>query len=282
MRNIRGNTALVTGGGSGIGRSLALALAQEGAPVVVADIMLDNARAVVDEIERNGGRALAVHCDVSDRAAVKRIKTEANSAFGRVSLLFPNAGATSFQRLTDMSENDVDWIIQVDLMGVVHCLTAFLPDMIAAGEGHVVATASAAGLLPTFVPYHSPYSSAKMGVIGMMLNLRHELAEAGVGATVLCPFGVATGMQQNNERYRPNRYGGPRDEPVKLPGTFFEDSGIKFRSPDEVAQLVIRAVRNDRPMVVTDASYRETFTRSYVDLVMGAFDDVAAFDKELG
>jgi NAD(P)-dependent dehydrogenase (short-subunit alcohol dehydrogenase family) len=279
---MKGKAALVTGGGSGIGRSLAMALANEGARVVVADIMLDNARSVADAIKQSGGEALAVHCDVSDRAAVKRMKAAANEAFGTVSLLFPNAGAVSFQRLTDMAEHDVDWIIQVDLMGVVHCLTAFLPDMIAAREGHVLATASAAGLIPTFVPYHAPYSSAKMGVIGMILNLRHELAEFGVGATVLCPFGVDTGMKDNNERYRPDRFGGPRNEPVKLPGTFFEDIAIQFRSPDEVAQMAMRAVRDNRPMVVTDATQRKTFIEGYANLVMNAFDDVEAFDRGQG
>jgi NAD(P)-dependent dehydrogenase (short-subunit alcohol dehydrogenase family) len=279
MRDFGGKTALVTGGGSGIGRSLALALAGEGARVVIGDIRLETARAVAKEIEAGGGTALAVHCDVSDRAAVRQMKTSANDAFGSVSLLFPNAGATSFERLTDMSEDDVDWILQSNLMGVTHCLTTFLPDMIAAREGHVVATASAAGLLPSWIPFHVPYSGAKMGIIGMMLNLRHELAEFGVGATVLCPFGVETGMRENNARYRPTRFGGPRTEPVKLP-TFFETAKLNFRSPDEVAQLVLRAVRDDRPMVVTDASQRSTFLASYVDLVMAAFDDVEAFDRE--
>jgi NAD(P)-dependent dehydrogenase (short-subunit alcohol dehydrogenase family) len=280
MRDLDGKTAVVTGGGSGIGRSLALALAREGTRVVIGDILLDGARAVVDNIQAGGGKALAVLCDVSDRAAVRALKARANDAFGSVSLLFPNAGATSFERLTDMSEADVDWIIQSNLMGVTNCLLAFLPDMIAARDGHVVATASAAGLLPSWIPFHGPYSAAKMGIIGMMLNLRHELAEFGVGATVLCPFGVETGMRENNARYRPARFGGPRSEPVKLPGTFFETAALTFRSPDEVARLVLRAVRDDRPMVVTDASHRATFVKSYVDLVMRAFDDVEAFDRE--
>jgi len=281
MREMRGRTALVTGGGSGIGRSLAIALSKEGARVVIGDILLDGARAVADQITADGGTALAVHCDVSHRAAVRQLKAEANDAFGPVSLLFPNAGATSFERLTDMSENDVDWIIQVNLMGVTNCLTEFLPDMIAGGEGHVVATASAAGLIPSWIPFHAPYSGAKMGIIGMMLALRHELAEFGIGATVLCPFGVETGMKENNARYRPDRFGGPRDEPVKLPGRFFETAGVAFRSPDEVAQLVLRAVRDNRPMVVTDSSHRKTFVESYANLVMRAFDDVEAFDREL-
>jgi len=280
MIGIKGRTAVVTGGGSGIGRSLVLALAREGAKVVVGDIMPDNARAVAEEATANGGTAMPVKCDVCDKGAVERMKAEANAAYGPVSLLFPNAGATSFERLTDMSENDINWIIQVNLMGVTHCLTTFLPDMIAAREGHVVATASAAGLLPAWIPFHSPYSAAKMGIIGMMLNLRYELAEFDVGATVLCPFGVETSMKHNNQLYRPDRFGGPRNEPVKLPGTFFQDTGVKFRSPDDVAQMVLRAVRENRPMVVTDPSHRKTFEETYLDVVMRAFDDAEAFDKE--
>src|SRR3546814_16850205 len=104
--------------------------------------------------------------------------------------------------------------------------------MVATGEGHIVATASAAGLLPFWIPYHAPYAASKAGIIGLMLNLRHELDEAGIGATVLCPFGVATNMQRDNQRYRPNRFGGPDPAPAELPGNFFEQAALAFSSPD--------------------------------------------------
>src|SRR5262245_31032279 len=110
MRQISGKTAVVTGGGSGIGRAIALALAGEGARVVVADILPQNARKAAGEIEAAGGQAMPAVCDVSDRAAVARMKAEANAAFGPVGVLVANAGATAFQRLTDMSDDDVDWI----------------------------------------------------------------------------------------------------------------------------------------------------------------------------
>ena len=187
MTEIAGRVAFVTGGGSGIGRALASALAVEGAAVVVADILDENARAVAEEIGAAEGTAVALACDVSDRASVRQAKDEANAALGPVSLLFANAGVTSFQPLVEMSDDDIDWIIGVDLMGVVNCLTAFLPDMVAARDGHVCATSSVAGLCAGWIPYHSAYSAAKLGVLGMMLNLRLELAELGVGASVLVP-----------------------------------------------------------------------------------------------
>ncbi len=222
---------------------------------------------------------MPVACDVSDRASVQRMKAEATAAFGRpVSLLFANAGATSFERLTDMSENDVDWIIQVNLMGVTNCLMSFYPDMVAARDGHVFATASVAGLLPGWVPYHAPYSAAKLGVIGMMLNLRIEAAEFGVGCTVLCPGGVQSGMKANNARYRPERFGGPGEGEVKIPEGFFAHANLRFRPAEDVAQMVLRAIRKNRPIVVTDGTMRDVFMDNYVKVVMEAFDDVDAFD----
>ena len=128
MTEISGKAAFVTGGGSGIGRALAEALAAEGAGVAVAAILADNARRVADAVGAAGGTAVAIACDVSDRASVRRAKEEANSALGPVSLLFANAGVTSFQAFTVMSDDDVDWILGVDLMGVLNCLAAFLPE----------------------------------------------------------------------------------------------------------------------------------------------------------
>ena len=222
MTEIAGRVALVTGGGSGIGKALAKALAAEGASVVVADIISDNAQAVATEITSLGGRAIAVACDVCERDSIRQMKAKANAAFGSVTLLVANAGATSFERLTDMSDANVDWIIQVNLMGVTYTIQAFLPDMIAAQQGgHILTTASMAGMLPAWVPMHAPYSAAKMGIIGLTLNLGIELAEHRIGATTYCPGGVATGMKDNNERYRPQRFGGPGPGPVRVPEGFF-------------------------------------------------------------
>src|SRR5579883_3492596 len=148
MTEIAGKAALVTGAGSGIGRAAAKALAREGARVVVADIRKDGADAVAAEIKSAGGTAIGVACDVSDRAAVRKMKADANQAFGPIQIVIPNAGATSFERMVNITDNEIDWIIQVNLMGVMNCVQVFLPDMLAAKDGHIVASASAAGLIP--------------------------------------------------------------------------------------------------------------------------------------
>ncbi len=279
MTEISGKTALVTGGGSGIGRALCIELAREGARVVVADIMLDNARETAGLITASGGSAIAVAADVCERSSVAAMKDAANQAFGRVDLLFANAGATSFERLADMSDADVDWIFEVNLKGVVNCLRTFLPDMIEAGSGHVVATASLAGLLPSWIPIHSCYTASKAAVIGMILNLRQELAESGVGASVLCPGPTTTSIGSKNGLYRPARFGGPLKGPVELPPGFMADPDMntQFRDPSDVAQLTIEAVRCDHPLIVVDGSDREHFHRTYLATIEAAFDRAAAF-----
>jgi len=281
MIEIGGKTALVTGGGSGIGRALARALAAEGASVVVADILEERAQSVAAEIRDAGGSARAVACDVSDRASVRGMKAEANAAFGTISLLFANAGVTSVERLTDLPEPDFDWITGVNLFGASNCLQAFLPEMIAERAGHVVATASMVGLIPSWLPHHATYVATKAGVIAMMLNLRAELSEVGIGCTVLCPGGVATRIH-DTPRYRPVRFGGPSEPAPTAPRmaqAFVQSQKITFRPPEEVAEMVLLAVRENRPVVVTDSTRRELFMQSYVDVVLSAFDDAAAFDR---
>ena len=274
MTEVAGKVAFVTGAGSGIGRALALALGREGVAVVAADIGDDRAEEVAAEIRAAGGRAHAVACDVSDRASVRAAHAEANRAFGKVLLLFANAGATSFDPIESVSDEIMDWIVEVNLMGVSHCAQVFLPDMMAAGDGHVMATSSMAGLIPDLVGEHAHYAAAKLGVIGLLFSLRREVKDSGVEVTVLCPGGVKTAMAQSGS-YRPERFGGAFQRTRTAPA--YHKVQL-FRPPEEVAEMVLMAVRGNRPVVVTDESYRQVFLDQYVDPVLAAFDDVVAFD----
>jgi NAD(P)-dependent dehydrogenase (short-subunit alcohol dehydrogenase family) len=156
MTEITGKAAVVTGGGSGIGMGLAKELARQGASVAIADIILDNAQKVAAEITAAGGMAAALHCDVCDRHSIHLMKEQAKAKLGPIQLVFANAGATSFTPLAEMTEEDIEWIVDVNLMGVMRTTRAFLPDMMQARDGHICATASMAGLLPGWIPEHVP------------------------------------------------------------------------------------------------------------------------------
>jgi NAD(P)-dependent dehydrogenase (short-subunit alcohol dehydrogenase family) len=282
MTELKGKAAVVTGGGSGIGMGLAKELARRGVSVAVADIVLDNARRVAEEIEAAGGSAVAIHCDVCERDSIARMKAQANAALGTIKLLFANAGATSFDPLMDMSDNDVDWIVQVNLMGVMNTTRAFLPDMMSAGEGHIIATSSMAGLFPGWIPVHVVYSAAKMGIIGMMMNLALEMKAYGVRTTIYCPGGVASGMKAHNASYRPPRFGGPTEGAVHVPVASFQSNPINFYSPESIAPMVLRAVESDRRFVFDHADQRRFFKETYSDIVEACYDDIEAYEREQG
>jgi NAD(P)-dependent dehydrogenase (short-subunit alcohol dehydrogenase family) len=211
------------------------------------------------------------------------MKESANHIFGPVHLLFANAGATSFTDLMGMSDDDVDWIIQVNLMGVMNTTRAFLPDMIAAREGHICATASMAGLLPGWLPVHVPYSAAKAGIIAMMMNLSLELNPHNIFTTAYCPGAVASGMKANNGSYRPDRFGGqmPVAE-VQFSGTSTKHSEINFYRPEDVAPIVLRAVRNNRPFAFDHADQRALFRQTYTSIIEACYDDIELWEREHG
>ena len=272
MTDITGRTAVVTGGGNGIGMGLAKELARQGAKVAVADIIPENAEKVAAAIRDAGGEAMAVTCDVCERGSIDAMKNAVHETFGPVTLLFANAGATSFEPLMEMSDDDVDWILQVNLHGVMNTTRAFLPDMIAAKGGHVCATASMAGLLPGWIPVHAPYSAAKAGIIGLMMNLGLELAEHNIFTTSYCPGGVATGMKDNNARYRPARFGGPGEAELHVSDASTNAKSMAFYSPDTVAPMVLDAVRNNRQFVFDHPEQRAEFRRTYSGIVEACYD----------
>ena len=283
MTDISGRTAVVTGGGSGIGEGVAKELARQGAAVAVADIILENAERVANEISADGGKAIAVQCDVCERDSIARMKAKVNEALGPVTLLFANAGATSFDPLMEMSDDDVDWILQVNLHGVMNTTRAFLPDMMKAKGGHICATASMAGLLPGWIPIHVPYSAAKAGIIGLMMNLALEMKEYNVFTTSYCPGGVATGMKANNASYRPAKFGGPGEGEV-----FVDEESAKvaasqaFYTPDAIAPMVLDAVKNNRAFVFDHPEQREFFRQTYSSVVEACYDAADDWHKTHG
>jgi NAD(P)-dependent dehydrogenase (short-subunit alcohol dehydrogenase family) len=185
MTRFSGATAIVTGGASGIGRALSEALARRGAPVVVADRNADGAAEVARAIVAAGGSARSEALDVTDAAAVERLVDETAREHGRVDLMFNNAGIAIIGEETDVSLDDWRKVVDVNLWGVVHGIRAAYPRMVRQGSGHIVNTASLAGLSPA--PFEISYTATKYAVVGLSRALRAEAAAHGVKVSVVCP-----------------------------------------------------------------------------------------------
>jgi NAD(P)-dependent dehydrogenase (short-subunit alcohol dehydrogenase family) len=184
--------AIVTGGASGIGRELCIQLAQLGSSVVVADINKDGAGQVVAAIGASGGRAVATCVDVTQAEAVRELVRATTRQHGRLDLLFNNAGTGFWGEVRDTTLDTWHRVLDVNLWGVIHGTHAAYPVMVSQGFGHIVNTASLAGLVP--VPAVTPYAAAKHAVVGLSQSLRAEAAELGVRVSVVCPGPVRTGF----------------------------------------------------------------------------------------
>jgi 3-oxoacyl-[acyl-carrier protein] reductase len=190
---LKGRVAFVTGAGQGIGASVARAYAKEGAKVAVVDLVQAAAQAVADEIVAAGGEALALACDVADRAQVEAAAAQANAAWGRIDILVNNAGITRTAMLHKMTEAQWQQVLAVHLTGAFNCLQAVVGGMIERKYGRIIYVTSAAGVLGTIGQIN--YSAAKAGVLGMAKSSAKELARYNITANAVCP-GAATPMTE--------------------------------------------------------------------------------------
>lgn len=237
---IRDAVAVVTGGASGIGRATVRELARRGARVVVADIHEDRLEEVRVEVEESGGRVLTVRCDVAFDDQVEHLRREALEEMGRVDIVMNNAGVVAMGPPETMTMQDWDWILQVNLYGVIRGVRAFLPHMLERGTGHIVNTASLAGMY-AYAWDAVPYITGKFAVAGFTEALALYARPLGVGVSLLCPGVVETNLRESV------RVVGVEDpsvwvQPVQLPPAV---------TAEEVATRVADAVAEDRFLVVT-------------------------------
>jgi len=252
---IQGAVAVITGGASGIGRSTALELARRGADIVVADVNDARIEEVRVEVEALGRRYLGVHCDVSKDADVEAMRDQALSAMSHVDIVMSNAGVAMIGPPEGLSMEEWDWILQINLYGVIRTVRAFLPHLIKRGSGHVVNTASVAGLY-AYSWDHPTYITAKFAVVGFTEALALYLRPLGVGVSVLCPSLIDTNMGDTA------RFGGVDDISKWM-------LGIPLEEPLDAAlvgPMVADAIRDGRHLILTDPEpIRERITRRGAD-----------------
>ena len=190
IRIFDGATAIVTGGASGIGRALAEELARRGCEVVLADLQIELAEEVASEIRVSGGKAKAVKIDVTDFPAMEQLVQETVKRTGRLDYIFNNAGIVIGGHVNQYGIEDWNQIVDVNLRGVINGIQASYKIMMAQGFGHIVNTASMAGLMPG--PGNVAYTTTKHAVVGLSKSLRAEAAQMGVRVSVLCPGVIRT------------------------------------------------------------------------------------------
>ena len=262
---IQGRSAVVTGGGNGIGRAIALALAKEGANVAVADLEPDAAAAVAQEVEEQGVRALAVKVDVTDESQVERLADQAWSAFGSVELLFNNAGVIIDPKpLFATSAADFRWLFEVNIGGMLNGIRVFAPRFIESGApARIVNTGSEHSF---GVPHIASglYTATKHAVLGLSDVLRREPPEH-VGVSVLCPGLVSSSLWRAEER-RPDELGGG-EEVSEARGAVMQDYGMPA---EEVARRAIQGVREESFFILTHAHVVE-YARARWEEALGEF-----------
>jgi NAD(P)-dependent dehydrogenase (short-subunit alcohol dehydrogenase family) len=253
MLEFAGKTAFVTGGASGIGFALGRAFAEAGMKVMLADVEVDALAAAVKSLHNFGPDVRGVICDVADAVSVEHAAKASYDAFGNVHVVCNNAGVAAAGGIDNISLDNWRWVLDVNLMGVLHGIRSFLPHIRAHGEGgHIVNTASMAGMINGMG--FSPYSASKFAVVSMSEGLAAQLKPLGIGVSVLCPSYVRTGIVESG-RNRPQRYGPTQGlDPASPAAAIVAEIDRRVQAgldPAAVAACVLDAIRNDELYVFT-------------------------------
>jgi NAD(P)-dependent dehydrogenase (short-subunit alcohol dehydrogenase family) len=267
MQNLTDKVAVVTGAGSGIGEGIARAAAAAGMRVVVADIDFDSAQAVAKSI---GEKAFAYPVDVSKLESVEALRDATLEHFGTVHLVCNNAGVWIGALMLEADIKDWQFLINVNLYGVIHGIKAFLPLLVDQGEGHIVNTASMGGLISG--PPEGLYTTTKFAIVALSESLVMEVADKGVGVSVLCPGLVDTQLTTKSFEVRPEALDPGIKHNQPAPDTA---SGI---SPLAVGERVIDAVEGGDFYIITHDDYRDIIVMRH----QGILDALDAHTRKYG
>lgn len=258
MNDFKGKTAVITGGASGIGLAMGRLFAGQGMNIVLADIEQEALDAAVNELQGRGANCLGVVTDVSSAEQVQVLAEQALERFGAIHVACNNAGVFTGGLLWEESLADYEWLMDVNIRGVVHGIRSFVPIMIQQDcPCHIVNTASMAAL--TAMPYSGIYHMTKHAVLAMSESLYHELSfhAPNIGVSVLCPEAINTGIA-NSERNRHPVYSevvqsGERE----LVMAALADSTAAGIGPEVMAQRVLDGIRDGRFYLISDEEWRQ-------------------------
>jgi NAD(P)-dependent dehydrogenase (short-subunit alcohol dehydrogenase family) len=262
MKDLTGRTAFVTGGASGIGLGIAEALLDRGVKVMIADLRKDHLHEAREALrDRPGLETIAV--DVIDRDAMVEAAHRMNEVFARCDILVNNAGVGVNPTVDAVTFADWEWVLAVNLWGPINGIMAFLPQMLARGEGHIVTTSSMAGLLPTANNY--VYAASKYAVRGMSDSLRLTLAPRGIGVSVLYP-GLTRSRMLASEQNRHARFRNeaPSSAPAGGPVVPPEDAGM---DPRDVGEMVVDGITENRGYILTHSEFRDELAEHFDEIL---------------
>jgi NAD(P)-dependent dehydrogenase (short-subunit alcohol dehydrogenase family) len=268
MKDLAGRTAFITGGANGIGLGLARALLAQGCKVAIADIRQDSLDAAKASLDNQ--QLMPVKLDVSSREGFAQAADTVEAELGPVSLLFNNAGVNLFQTIDESSYDDWDWVLGVNLHGVVNGIMTFVPRMKArGGSAHIVNTASMASFLASPTP--GIYNTAKFAVRAMSESLRYSLQPYGIGVSVLCP-GLVNSAIHDSDSLRPaalSQRGRPADPAFSARLAEVHQFGM---DPMEVAEKVLAAIRDDRFYIFPHPEHKQEL-REIFDEILAAYPE---------
>ncbi len=244
-------TAIITGGASGIGRSLALELSKRGCEVVIADRQVEAANELVEKIHAANGKATAVVTDVTDYSAVEKLVNTTVERTGRLDYMFNNAGIGIGGAVTHYTVDDWNLIVDVNLNGVINGVTAAYNLMLKQGFGHIVNTASVAGFLPG--PGSTAYTTTKFAIVGLSKSLRLEAASLGVRVSVLCPGVIRTPILDGGGKFGKMLY-----ELTPKMEEYLKEMWEKYKpmNPDLFATKALDLIAKNKAMIILPTFYK--------------------------
>ncbi len=266
MRDLAGKVAFITGGASGMGLGMARAFAGEGMKLMLADVNEARLAEVEQEFKDKGVDVATIACDVTKLEQVNAAADATVERFGKVHVLCNNAGINVGGTYEELSQQDWDWVIAVNQLGVQYGISAFLPKIKAHGEGgHIVTTSSMAGMVNAG-PGWAPYNASKFAVVVMNEVLYSELKETNIGVSVLCPGAVATNIIEAADS-RPSDFGSSGDKPV-IAGDVAEllEHGL---DPDVVGKLVLEGIQEEQFYLFTDPRMIKAVERRFERIQRG-------------